>query len=230
MMKNIFYSLIMVSVLFSCSKGGDNEESQNTAPTIPVLVSPTNNKLCIDNSVSFQWNVSIDTEKNPIVYQIQVATDNQFTKMVKTTDVSSNNTIVGLDKGKAYYWRVKATDSNNLSSNFSQTYSLYTEGIAQSNHLPFLPQLVIPDYGSTISSTAVVLKWLASDSDTADKLSYDVYLSTVNPPTTKIAHGVTEKSLNVNLLEVAKTYYWRVVVKDDKGGETIGQVWDFKSN
>ncbi|MBA0882946.1 glycoside hydrolase family 78 protein [Flavobacterium undicola] len=230
MMKNIFYSLIMGAVLFSCSKGGDDEESQNTAPTIPVLVSPTNNKLCIDNVISFQWNVSTDAEKNSIKYQLQVATDNQFTQIVSTKEVTDNNQSVILEKAKAYYWRVKAIDSDNLSSSYSLTYSFYTEGIAQSNHLPFLPQLVIPDYGSTVSSTAVVLKWSASDSDTADKLSYDIYLSTTNPPTTKIANTVTETSLNVNSIEIAKTYYWKIVVKDDKGGETIGQVWSFKSN
>ena len=28
----------------------------------------------------------------------------------------------------------------------------------------------------------------------------------------------------------AKTYYWKVIVKDDKGGKTAGQVWDFKTD
>lgn len=234
-MKNIVYigNFIFSILLFSCGSGGDGDvtsEPQNTAPTVPVLSSPTNNKLCIDNSVSFQWNVSTDAEKNPIVYQIQVATDNQFTQIVKTTEVSLNNTKIGLDKGKAYYWRVKATDSKNSSSSYSTIYSFYTEGMVQSNYLPFLPQLVTPYYNSTIETTSVTLKWTASDVDVNDSLSYDVYLGATNPPTTKVGNSISETTLNVNSLVASYNYYWKVVVKDNRGGETIGQVWTFKSN
>lgn len=233
MMKNILYktSLALCTLLISCSGGGDaTPKSKNTAPSVPVLSSPTNNNLCIDNSVSFQWNVSTDIEKNPIVYQIQVATDNQFAQIVKTAEVSSNNTTIGLDKGKAYYWRVKATDSKNSSSNYSTTYSLYTEGVALLNHLPFLPQLVSPDLSATILSTTATLKWTASDSDAADLLSYDVYLDVNNPPTSKVGSSIATTALDVNSLQTSKIYYWKVVVKDNKGGETIGQVWSFKTN
>lgn len=50
---------------------------------------------------------------------------------------------------------------------------------------------------------------------------YDVYLGTVNPPTTKIGNNLTSPSLNVDL-EASKNYFWEVVVKDNKGGETKG--------
>ena len=233
-MKNILniLNLLFGVLLFSCGSGGGDDalEDVNTAPSVPMLSSPVNNKLCIDNSVSFQWNTSIDAEKNPIVYQIQVATDNQFTQIVKTTEVSSNSTTIGLDKGKAYYWRVKATDSKSTSSSYSVVYSFYTEGIGQSNHLPFIPQLVLPEYNSIITTSSVTLKWTASDVDVNDILSYDVYLGAINPPTIKVASSISETTLNVNALEASKSYYWKVVVKDGKGGETVGQVWRFKSN
>ncbi|MEO8253154.1 MAG: hypothetical protein ABI554_02115 [Flavobacterium sp.] len=232
-MKNIhnILNLIFCVLLFSCGSGGDVvPEPQNTAPTVPTLSSPTNNKLCIDNSVSFQWNVVTDAEKKPIVYQIQVATDNQFTQIVKTTEVSLNSTTIGLDKGKAYYWRVKAIDSKNTSSSYSVTNSFYTEGVTQSNHLPFLPQLVFPVYNSIVSTSSITLKWSANDVDVNDSLSYDVYLGTVNPPTVKIANSISEPVFNINTVETSKVYYWKVVVKDNKAGETVGQVWTFKSN
>lgn len=231
-MKNIFYTLLISLILVSCGGGGDGDSSGpvNTAPTTPTLIAPTNSKLCIDNTVSFQWSTSIDTEKNPIVYQIQIATDNQFSQIVTNKESSSSAQSVTLEKGKAYYWRVKAMDSKSASSSYSATYSLYTEGLAQSNHLPFLPQIVQPENNATVAATAVALKWTATDSDTNDILIYDVYLGKVNPPTTKIANSVSETSLNVNTLDAATTYYWKVVVKDNKGGETIGQVSRFKTN
>lgn len=233
-MKNKISHIVWISILlFSCSGGGDSTstaELQNTAPTIPELVSPTNSKLCISNSVIFEWGASTDAEKNLIVYQLQVATDNQFAQITNTTDISNPNQTLSLEKGKAYYWRVKATDSKNASSNYSSTNSFYTEGVALSNHLPFLPQLLSPDNNSTLSTTTTKLTWTATDVDATDVLTYDVYLGTESSPTLKVGNSISEASFVTNSLISNTIYYWKVVVKDNKGGETIGQVWRFKSN
>lgn len=231
-MRKIIYSVFVGFLLFSCS-GNDSSstlETSNTAPSVPTLTAPTNNKLCIDNVVSFEWNASTDAENNPIIYQIQIATDNQFTQIVKTAEGSSIGQTTTLNKGTAYYWRVKATDSKNSSSNYSSTYSFYTEAEAVANHLPFLPQLVQPETNSFINTTTAILKWTASDVDTNDILVFDVYFGTTNPPTAKVGSNLASTSLNTNTLQPATNYYWKVVVKDNKGGETTGQVWNFKTN
>lgn len=231
-MKKIIYITFISSLFFSCGGGGNEPigEPQNTAPTIPSLVAPTNSKLCINNSVTFEWAASTDAEKNPIVYQIQIAADNLFTQIVKTLDGTALSQTVDLEKGKAYYWRVKATDSKNASSNYSSTYSFYTEGVALSNHVPFSPQLVRPGLNSIITSTTATLEWTASDADATDVLSYDIYFGIDNPPTSKLGSGISTTSFNVTSLLPTKNYFWKVVVKDNKGGETSGQVWNFKTN
>ncbi len=224
-MKNfILYSLIISLVLVSCSS-----EPVNTAPTIPDLISPSNNQLCISNSINFQWSVATDAEKNPIIYQLQIAGDNQFTQIVSSTDISTSSQTMTLEKGKAYYWRVKATDDKKASSAYSSTFSFYTEGIAVINHAPFLPQLVSPTNNSTISGTSTTLKWTASDVDTNDVLSFDVFLGTIENPTTKIVDNKTSTSFEATLQPNTK-YYWKVVVKDNKGGVTSGQIWSFRTN
>lgn len=38
------------------------------------------------------------------------------------------------------------------------------------------------------------------------------------------------KTLNLENLVSSTNYYWNVLVKDGKGGETIGQVWNFKTD
>ncbi len=229
-MRNIIYIAIISSLFFSCGGSGNEPIAKNTAPTIPSLVAPTNSKLCINNSVTFEWAASTDAEKNPIVYQIQIAADNLFTQIVKTLDGTALSQTIDLEKGKAYYWRVKATDSKNASSNYSSTYSFYTEGVALSNHVPFSPQLVRPGLNSTISSTTATLEWTASDVDATDVLSYDVYCGIDNPPTSKVGSAISSTSFNVTSLLPTKNYYWKVVVKDNKGGETTGQIWNFKTN
>ncbi|WP_374506732.1 hypothetical protein [Flavobacterium sp.] len=225
-----------ISLLFiSCGGGGSDgptptPEPANTAPTVPTLVAPTNALLCINNVVNFEWGTSTDAENNPITYQIQIATDNQFVQIVSTADVSSRTQTFTLDKGKAYYWRVKAIDSKNASSAYSGTYSFYTEGIGVTNHLPFLPEIIQPETNTTITGTIATLKWFAFDADVADILTYDVYLGTVNPPTVKVAENSTSSIFEATSLQAATQYYWRIVVKDNKGGETRGQVWNFRTN
>ena len=228
MRNSIFLGLLVNLILISCSGGGGGDtptpsppvpEPQNTAPSVPNLVSPTQAKLCISNAVNFEWSVSVDAEKNPIVYQLQIATDNQFVQIVSSTDISNPIQTVTLDKGKAYYWRVKATDSKGASSAYSVVYSFYTEGIAVSNHVPFVPQLVLPNDNLTITGTSTTLKWSASDVDVNDVLSYDVYFGTETNPTTKVVDNKTITSF-ITDIQTTKIYYWRVVVRDNKGGET----------
>jgi hypothetical protein len=231
-MKNFIYLSIVGLLFISCSGGGGDDpvpEIKNIAPTIPTLVTPTENKLCVDNTVAFQWNASTDPTKDPITYQIEISKDNVFTQIVKTVESSNTSQSIILDKNTAYYWRVKATDSKGLSSNYSLTFKFYTAGEAVVNHLPFSPELVEPALNTVLNTTTATLKWNASDVDATDVLTYDVYFGTANPPTVKIADNTAAKTKDITV-EPAKEYFWRVVVKDNKGGETVGQVWKFKTN
>lgn len=230
-MKKYLYISFISFMLISCGGGGDDPVLvlKNTAPTTPILVAPTNNKLCIDSSVNFQWDVSTDSNKDPITYQIQVAKDNQFSQIVKTLESPVNYQTILLEKGIAYYWRVKATDSKSLSSSYSSTYNFYTEAVAIVNHLPFSPDLVQPSLNSELSTTKATLKWSASDVDASDILTYDVFFGTDNPPISKVNGNLATNTLDVDVLP-SKEYYWKVVVKDNKGGETIGQTWKFKTH
>jgi len=223
--------MIFSTILGSCGGGGDNPTPtpENKVPTIPTLVAPTNNKLCIDNAVSFQWNISTDPDGDAITYQIQVAKDNQFSQIAHSLSSSATSQSVSLEKGKAYYWRVKAIDNKNLSSGYSSTFNFYTEGEGEKNHLPFSPELVKPDLNSVLQTATATLEWNASDVDADDALNFDVYFGTVNPPSNKIGDNQTVKTLDVNL-EASKSYYWKVVVKDNNGGEAIGQIWNFKTD
>jgi hypothetical protein len=73
------------------------------------------------------------------------------------------------------------------------------------------------------------LEWNESDVDDNDTLIFDVYFGIPNPPTAKIGDNQTVKTLDVNV-DASKSYYWKVVVKDNNEGETIGQIWNFKTD
>ncbi len=231
-MKNLLYIIVLSISLWSCGGGGGDEPTPppvvNTAPTVPTLTYPTNNLLCIDNVVNFQWNTSTDAEGGVITYQIEVSKNTQFSPLAHNVTSTTISKSITLEKGIAYYWRVKATDSKSASSNYSTTFNFYTEGVGITNHLPFSPVLVSPALNSVQTASTVNLQWTANDVDTGDTLTYDVYFGTANPPITVVS---TQQTTSFNAsLSTSKTYYWKVVVKDGKGGQTIGQIWSFTTD
>lgn len=231
-MKKYLYLILVVNFLIACGESGDDIESiavvENKTPSIPVLMAPVNNLLCTDNTVTFNWGSSLDLDGDTINYTMQIATDNLFLQIVLDTNIKETKTTFTLDKGKAYYWRVKATDSKNESSSFSSIFQFYTEGIASENHSPFSPGLVSPKLSSVVQTTTATLEWTASDVDN-DTLVYDIFFGTQNPPLQKYSANQSETILNVEVAS-SKEYFWKVVVKDSKGAQSIGQVWNFKTD
>jgi len=223
-MKKICVFFLSLIVFSSCSS--DSEE--NSAPTTPSWSYPTNNLVCIDNTIKFEWTASTDADNNPISYTVEIATNNSFSQNLTTANTTALSKEFTLDKGKLYYWRVKTTDSENASSAYSGVNSFYTEAEVVINHLPFAPVLTSPSFNSVKAAGSISLNWTATDADATDVLKYDVYFGTTNPPTTKVATDISSKSYSVNAA-TGGDYYWKVVVKDNNGGITEGQVWNFKT-
>jgi hypothetical protein len=232
-MKKFIYIAAISFSLGSCGGGGGDEPTPppvvNTSPTVPTLSAPVNNSLCIDNVVNFQWNASTDSQGDAITYQIEVSKNAQFNPLAHNVTSTTASKSITLEKGVAYYWRVKATDNKSAASNYSATFNLYTEGVGITNHLPFSPVLVSPALNSLQTAATVNLQWTASDVDTSDTLTYDVYFGTDKDNLPIVSPNQSANSLNRTVAASTK-YYWKVTVKDGKGGQTIGQVWSFTTD
>jgi hypothetical protein len=77
-----------------------------TAPTVPVLASPSNGATGVDGtSAVLSWNA-----QGGATYDVQVATDSAFTNVVRSTNTGSNTWTVtpALSSTTTYYWRVRA--------------------------------------------------------------------------------------------------------------------------
>jgi len=162
-----------------------------------------------------------------ITYQIEVAENSAFTQGKQTFNGTSLTQLVPLLEDVAFYWRVKATDSENASSSYSSVYKFYTYGEGIENHLPFSPELIAPELNSLVVGTSAILQWTANDVDTADVLTYDVYLGTDDGNLPLVSADLSATSFITPTLTASETYYWRVEVKDGAGGQTIGQTWSF---
>ncbi len=239
-MKNFFFATTIAALMTACGGGGsdapnpdpgpDPDPTGNNAPTIPVLSAPENNLLCIDNNLEFSWSTSTDADEDTIKYTIEVSLNAEFTQITHSVNnLTTTNRTILLDRDEAYYWRVKASDSKNASSDYSSVFQLYTEGFGEENHLPFAPSLLKPEMDATVQGTSASLLWGATDVD-GDSLTFDIYLDTNLSPTTLVVSDHPSKDYVASSLTAVTTYYWKVVAKDEKGGITIGQVWSFTTN
>lgn len=233
MKKYIIITLVGL-VLVSCSNGGDDpspttepEKTENEAPTAPVLATPTNNQLCIDNNLEFTWGASTDPEGDGIKYTVEVSKNIEFSQITHSfPNLTGTTKTILLDRDVVYYWRAKATDNKNASSAFSSIFQFYTEGTGEENHLPFASTVLQPSLNEVISGSSVSLRWAAADVDN-DILTFDVYLDINNPPTAIAVSDHTDKEYVISSLVTATTYYWKVDTKDNHGAVAVGQVWSF---
>lgn len=225
--------LFNVVMLFSCSKS--DEESvpeppipsvENMAPTIPLKVFPTNSLLCTDNPVEFRWNSSTDKEANPISYEIELSYDQSFTNIVEKRTVTGLRVTLELEKGTEINWRIRAKDSEEKYSDYSPSWNFYTEGEGISNYLPYTPTLIYPEAFTKVNGNTVILDWTSTDVD-EDEILYDIYFGdTVFPILVK--ENSEESNYTISVIP-NKTYYWKIIAKDGSGGQSIGDLWNFKS-
>jgi len=57
---------------------------------------------------------------------------------------------------------------------------------------------------------------------------YDLYFGTTETP--ELVSENQSETTYVSTVSSASNYYWKVVVKDGKGGASIGPVWRFSTN
>ncbi len=229
-MKNLaqYITIVIALFLFSCSSddNGPQIDLSNLDPSIPSLIYPTNNLVCTNFNLEFDWNVSTDTDGDTVSYVIDIATDSEFATVLFTAVTSETLRAFTLEKGTTYYWRVKARDSEGNESKYSPAQSFFTEPDAGINTIPSTPGLISPSLGERVSGTMIALEWDATDAD-GDALLYDVYFGNTNPPI------LFSENIDASTLDVSASpdtvYYWRVVVKDNHQSATIGQVWNFRT-
>ena len=223
-MKKYIYTTVVAILSVACGE----DALTNKAPTAPNLSYPTDNLICLEKQVNLRWDEASDENGDAITYNLEVATDPEFAQMVYEYSGSGTLQTLVLENEIAYYWRVQATDGQEVSE-YSPIFRFYTEGTAVQNHLPFAPLALSPELGAIVDSGAVVLEWSASDPDTEDTLLYDVYFGTSQNPTSKIEENSSNTTKTVNTIS-SESYYWKVVVKDNNGGESVGQIWNFETN
>lgn len=114
----------------------------------------------------------------------------------------------GLTPSTTYYLRINPYYSSDATGNFTICASVPTTPPTCTTNITPIDGATSVSYGS-----GVTLNWNAAPSAT----SYDIYLGTVNPPTTTIATNVAATTYTYNSNLANTRYYWYVVPKNSGG-------------
>lgn len=216
------YSMCFLGV--SCSK----KEPANQIPSVVQLTFPTQDLLCIDNTILFNWSDATDPENDVLEYNIIIAKDRQLTEVVENKTVNASQLSVTLEKFTAYYWQVNAVDIANNQASKSAVFAFFTKGDGVTNYAPFMADLKTPEDTSVVSAGSLNLAWEASDINAADTLTYDLFFGE-NSDLTLVDNALTVKTYPVSVVS-GKTYSWKVNVADNSGAKSIGKTFTFTVN
>lgn len=221
----------IILVLYALVQTGcenDGPDGINEVPTVPVLITPDNYSLMESPAVTFSWEPSTDPEGEEITYNLQLSTKPDFTSIVFSDQLYAATYQTNLSKGIFYYWRVRARDASNNTSEFSNRQNLFIDEESIENYPPFAPERKFPELDEVIDIDQAQLGWTSYDLDDTD-LVYNIYLGTEFGNLKLYAESLQETEVTLNL-EEADLYYWRVEVIDPSGQASISPVWWFKSS
>ena len=74
---------------------------------------------------------------------------------------------------------------------------------------------------------SIKFEWSGSDADSGDTLTFDIYVDSSNPPTTRIKANHNSSSIN-HPINDSGTYYWKIITKDNSGSNSDSGVSKFK--
>lgn len=192
----------------------------NAAPPAPVLYSPVNNGVAMQNGPILTTTNAADPEGDVCTYDFQVYSDSALTTQVaSTTGVAQGSprtswTVnVMLPEHGLAYWRVRAKDAFTYGP-WSAATPFYVDGL---NLAPNAPNLVSPADSASQFSANLNVSWSgASDPDLVDTLRYRVHVDTQSSFATRSIYqaGTATTLLVNNVLQPSKRYFWRVEVYD----------------
>ncbi len=187
-----------------------------TAPSIPLLASPSDNATELAIPPTLAWNSSTGA----VTYTLQVSTSNTFASLFysDSTLTGISKQIAGLANSTLYYWRVNAKNSYGT-SNWSNIWSFTSIEAA-----PSVPVLASPLNNAIDISLTPTLSWNSSSS----AKSYLVQVSSSSSFSTFILNdSSTTITKQISGLTNSTVYYWRVAAKNNNGTSSWSSVYNF---
>jgi hypothetical protein len=197
-----------------------------SAPPPPLLVSPANNAVGQNLTLTLVWNKSAGATN----YRVQVATDSLFTGLIvnDSTLIDSTRIISGLTPLTYYWWKVNAKNIGGTSG-YSSVFKFRTIGN------PFTVILISPANNAINQPISLTCVWRRASEHTSpftltkpngkqkdevDAISnywFDMVTDTVTLANRVTDSTLTDTTKTLNGLNYLTSYYWRVRAKNQIG-------------
>jgi hypothetical protein len=220
-----FHVSILSNTLFDYSAELFNWEmtiaaDSNSSPNTASNPSPSNGASNQSIDADLSWTGG-DPDADPVTYDVYFGT-NSSPPLVFPGQTSTTYDPGTLNYNTKYYWKIVSKD--NRGGQTTGPVWNFTTG-AQPNNPPYTPSNPSPSNGATKQSIDVDLGWTGGDPD-GDPVTYDVYFGTSSSPPL-VSPGQASTTYDPGTLSYNTKYYWKIVSKDNRGGQTTGPVWNF---
>jgi len=195
-----------------------------TAPTVPNLISPTNNSWLNTAQVIFIWNRSQDSLSGVKEYELQIASDPLFVNPITYTTSDTTLSISNLSDG-VYYWRVRAKD---YAGNLSGWSGVMSFGLDITG--PTVPNLIAPSNNSIFNVSQVTFIWNHSQDNVSGVKEYELQIGSDSSFTNSTTYTVTDTTVTISNLNEG-VYCWRVRAEDNAGNLSgWSSIWTFTAD
>ncbi len=197
--------------------------SDNSPPESIDVVSPQPQSIDVESDQpELSW-VAVDPDSNDTLTYYVYFGLNEEPELYATVEQPFLMVQERLNSLDTYYWKVLVKDNHNNSIE-SPVWSFTTE-----NSIPDQVKITAPSDNNEIVPGTITLIWeKVVDPDPDDTISYDIYFGETQDPSL-IEEGYSETTYNMDSLEASKTYYWKIVAKDNHGLSCSSDVFLFNT-
>jgi hypothetical protein len=113
MKRLLMLALVAIFIFSSCTNNISNSVNTDAIPSAPVLSSPIDASSGIAVIPGLSWNSSSGAAS----HMLQVSTNSSFSSLIYNQSGLTNSTrqVIGPNPLSIYYWRVRATNTNETS-------------------------------------------------------------------------------------------------------------------
>ncbi|MGM0599800.1 MAG: Ig-like domain-containing protein [Candidatus Rifleibacteriota bacterium] len=196
----------------------------NNPPQNPVLAYPASGSTDVAIDVQMRWTAE-DPDGDSLTYDVYFGKTFPLAKKGENLVAPVYSADEYLENSTRYFLQVIARDEDGLTNADSKIWSFTTA--AKINQAPEVPVAIFPENAATDVSLEPVFSWSGGDPD-GDKVTYELYLDTVSPPSTMLAGNLSEKSFAViNELEKGRQYYWQITADDSVTEPIMSEIYSF---
>jgi hypothetical protein len=190
-------------------------------PNRPDLVAPIQGSTLATRSPTFSWMHNDPQSRPQIGFQIEIATDSNFTAVVVAEERSTSDTTVTLNTllpvgESTLYWRVR---TGAIASAYG-AWSLGDSVFLTSIRVPSAPGLVSPSNGIETRTGRPVFSWSHSDPDGDTQSRAQIEIATDSAFVAPVVSNTLEtsaQSLHIDATLADGLYWWRVRTADANG-------------